>query len=254
MVQWVLRDYLNLDVVTVTGKTLRENLDDLRKEGFFERLEGYLHNYGLERKDLIKPLEEADEMGSIAVLKGNLAPEGAVIKYAAVKEDMMVHTGSARVFDCEEDCYRAVVEEKVEPGDVLIIRYEGPRGSGMPEMLMTTEAIVCDGRLNGSTVLVTDGRFSGGTRGPCVGHVSPEAAVGGPIALVEDGDIIEMDIHSRNLNIVGIGGKPCSEDEIEEVLRVRKQNWHPMERQLRKGIFKRYTENAASAMKGAGIE
>jgi dihydroxy-acid dehydratase len=107
---------------------------------------------------------------------------------------------------------------------------------------------------NGSTVLITDGRFSGATRGPCVGHVSPEAAVGGPIALVEDGDIIEMDIPNRKINIVGIDGKRCSEDEIAEVLRERKQKWQPMERQLKKGIFKRYTESAASAMRGAGME
>lgn len=254
MVQLVLKDYLKLDVITATGRTLGENLEDLQREGFFERLIGYLHNYGLKREDLIIPVEKVKEVGSIAVLKGNLAPEGAVIKYAAVSEDMMVHTGPARVFNSEEDCHRAVVEDGVEPGDVLIIRYEGPRGAGMPEMLMTTEAIMCDARLNGSTVLITDGRFSGATRGPCVGHVSPEAAVGGPIALVEDGDIIEMDIPGRRIDIVGIGGRFCIEAEIEEVLRERKGRWKPMERRLGRGIFKRYTENAVSAMKGAGME
>ncbi len=254
MVQLVLKDFLKLDVITVTGRTLGENLEDLQKDGFFERMIGYLHNYGLERDDLIIPREKVTEMGSIAVLKGNLAPEGAVIKYAAVKEEMMVHTGPARVFNCEEDCHRAVVEDRAEPGDILIIRYEGPRGSGMPEMLMTTEAIMCDARLSASTVLITDGRFSGATRGPCVGHVSPEAAVGGPIALVEDGDIIEMDIPGRKLNIVGIKGKRCSKAEIEQVLCERKHKWQPMERRLVKGILKRYTENAVSAMKGAGME
>lgn len=254
MVQLMLKDHLRLDVMTVTGKTLGENLDDLQNEGFFERLEGYLSNYGLKRSDLIIPVENVEEMGSIAVLKGNLAPEGAVVKYAAVPENMMVHTGKARVFDSEEECHRAVVESRVEPGDVLIIRYEGPRGSGMPEMLMTTEAIVCDARLNGSTVLITDGRFSGATRGPCVGHVSPEAAVGGPIALVEDGDIIEMDIPNRKINIVGIGQERCRSDAIDEILRKRKQVWQPRENGKRKGIFKRYTENAVSAMKGAGME
>ncbi len=254
MVQLVLKDYLKLDVMTVTGKTLGENLEELQKEGFFERLLGYLHNYGLERKDLIIPLEDVREMGSIAVMKGNLAPEGAVIKYAAVKEEMMVHTGPVRVFDSEEDCHRAVVEDRVDPGDVLIIRYEGPRGSGMPEMLMTTEAIVCDARLNGSTVLITDGRFSGATRGPCVGHVSPEAAVGGPIALLKDGDIVEMDIPNRKLNIVGVDGKRCSKTEVDEVLSRRKLEWKPIERKLKKGVFRRYSENAASAMKGAGMD
>lgn len=143
-------------------------------------------------------------MGSIAVLKGNIAEEGAIVKYAAISGDMLVHRGNVKAFDSEEECYYAVVEGKVEPNDVLIIRYEGPRGSGMPEMVMTTEAIVCDERLNGTVSLVTDGRFSGATRGPCIGHVSPEAAAGGAIAFVEDGDIIEFDIPNRRLNVVGI--------------------------------------------------
>lgn len=254
MVQWVLRDYLNLDVITVTGKTLGENLEDLWKDGFFERGEGYLHNYGLERKDLIKPIDETVKKGSIAILKGNLAPEGAVIKYAAVEEHMMNFVGKAKVFNSEESCYNAIVEDKIDPGTFLIIRYEGPRGSGMPEMLMTTEAIVCDSRLNGSTVLITDGRFSGATRGPCIGHVCPEAEVGGPIALVEDNDIIELDISNRKINIVGISGKPCRDIEVEEVLAERKTKWCGIERKERRGILKRYTERALSAMKGAGLE
>ncbi|APC08967.1 dihydroxy-acid dehydratase [Neomoorella thermoacetica] len=254
MVQWVLRDKLDLDVITVTGRTLRENLEALWEEGFFERIEGYLHNYGLKREQLIKPVESVKEIGSLAVLKGNLAPEGAVIKYAAAAPEMHHHIGPARVFDSEEDCYSAVVENRVKPGDVLIIRYEGPRGSGMPEMLMTTEAIVCDEHLNGSVVLVTDGRFSGGTRGPCVGHVSPEAAVGGPIALVQDGDLIELDVHKRVLRIVGIAGKPCNEEEVERVLAERRTSWKAPDYSNRRGIFKRYTESAASAMAGAYME
>ena len=150
---------LHLDVMTATGKTLGENLEDVQRDGFFERNLGYLHNYGLTRDEVILPVEQAKEKGSIAVLRGNLAPEGAIIKYAACSQEMRERKGPARVFDCEEDAYRAVVENRVEPGDILIIRYEGPRGSGMPEMLMTTEAIVCDERLNGSVSLVTDGRF-----------------------------------------------------------------------------------------------
>ncbi|EHI99718.1 Dihydroxy-acid dehydratase [Clostridium sp. DL-VIII] len=253
-VQLMLKDYLNLDVLTVTGKTLGENLEDMENDGFFNRIEGYLHNYGLRREQLIKPIETTKEMGSIAVLKGNIAPEGAVIKYAAVSKEMMYHLGKARVFDCEEDCYNAVIEDRINPGDVLIIRYEGPRGSGMPEMLMTTEAIVCDNRLNGSTVLLTDGRFSGATRGPAIGHISPEAASGGPIALVEDGDLIEMDIENRKLNIVGFEGKRCELSEVETVLAKRKANWKLPEFKPRKGVFKRYTDKATSAMKGAYLE
>jgi dihydroxy-acid dehydratase len=254
MVQHLLRDFLDLDVLTVTGKSLRQNLQEIEEEGFFPRNAGYLSNYGLRPEQVIHPVAAVEAMGSIAVLKGNLAPEGSVIKYAAVSAEMLRHVGPARVFDSEEDCHQAVIEERVEPGAVLIIRYEGPRGSGMPEMLMTTEAIVCDPRLNGSTVLVTDGRFSGATRGPCVGHVSPEAAVGGPIALVRDGDLIELDIPGRSLNIVGFEGQRRDRAEIDRVLAERKSGWKAPQSKARRGVFKRYTERALSAMKGAGLE
>lgn len=252
MVQWLLKDYLDLDVLTVTGATLRENLKAMKEDGFFERNEGYIFNYNLKREDVIKSVEDTKEMGSIAVLKGNIAPEGSVIKYAAVEKNMLYHVGKARVFDSEEECYSAVVEENVESGSVLIIRYEGPRGSGMPEMLMTTEAIVCDEKLNGSTVLITDGRFSGATRGPCVGHVSPEAASGGPIALIEEDDLIELDITNRSLNIIGVKGIACEQSYIEKILSERKANWVPKVLKKRKGMLKRYTESAVSSMKGAG--
>lgn len=254
MVQWLIRDHLELDVLTVTGKTLGENLEDLWQDGFFERNHGHLRNYGLKREQVIRPVEETQEIGSIAILKGNLAPEGAVVKYAAVDLSMMKHTGPAKVFDSEEACHEAIVSNQVEPGMVLFIRYEGPRGSGMPEMVMTTEALMCDSRLSGSTVLVTDGRFSGATRGPCIGHVSPEAAVGGPIAFVEDGDIIEVDIPERVLRIVGIAGKPCSAEEVESTLAERRAKWQPPAPKLHKGVFRRYSERAVSAMRGAGLE
>jgi dihydroxy-acid dehydratase len=254
LVQHLLRDYLDLDVLTVTGKTLRQNLQDLETDGFFARYQGYLQNYGLRREQVIKPVESTTERGSIAILKGNLAPEGAVVKYAAVPETMLHHVGAARVFDSEEDCYRAVVEAQVDPGAVLVIRNEGPRGSGMPEMLMTTEAIVCDARLNGSTVLITDGRFSGATRGPCVGHISPEAAVGGPIAFVEDGDLIELDIPNRGLNIVGLQRRHCDATEIDRALKERKAGWQPPVFPKRRGVLQRYTKHALSAMQGAGLE
>jgi len=254
MVQWVLRDYLDLSVMTVTGKTLGENLEDLNNEGYFDRILGYLHNYGLKREDVIRPIEETKTYGSVAILKGNLAPEGAVIKYSAVAEDMMHHIGPAKVFNSEEACNQAVVDESVEPGTVLFIRYEGPRGSGMPEMLMTTEAIMSDPKLRASTVVITDGRYSGGTRGPCVGHVSPEAAVGGPIALVEDNDLIELDVVNRRLEIVGIAGKTCSAAEVDKVLAKRKAKWSLPKTEKRYGILKRYTEHATSGMSGAYME
>ena len=253
LVQWYLRDYLDLTVMTVTGKTLGENLDDLWKDGFFDRYIGYLHNYGLTRDEVIFPVDKAHEIGSIAMLKGNLAPEGCVIKYSACVESQRKVTGNARVFDHEEDAHRAVVNKDIRPGDIVVIRYEGPRGCGMPEMLMTTEAIVCDEELNGYVALVTDGRFSGATRGAAIGHVCPEAAVGGPIAFVEDGDIISYDIEERTINVVGIHGKMCTVEEATEVLRERsKAGVKPAEK--RKGFYKRYTENALSAMKGAGLE
>lgn len=251
MVQIMLKDHLDLDVLTVTGKTLGENLEEIQRDGFFERNIGYLHNYGLEREDVITPVETTKEMGSIAVLKGNLAPEGAVVKYSACEESMRKHQGKAVVFNCEEDAHDAVVEGRINPGEIMIIRYEGPRGSGMPEMLMTTEAIVCDHKLNGKVSLITDGRFSGATRGAAIGHVSPEAAVGGPIAYVETGDIIAYDVYEKTINIVGLCGTPLSLEEVQKGLEERKKT-QPLVKKPYKGVLKRYTDHAESAMKGAG--
>ena len=254
MVQWMLRDMLDLDVMTVTGKTLGENLEDLWKDNWFDRNLGYLANYGLTRDEVIFPVEKAEEKGSVAILKGNLAPEGSVIKYSACcAEQRKVVNGVARVFNHEEDAYYAVVKNQINPGDVIVIRYKGPRGCGMPEMLMTTEAIVCDERLNGKVALITDGRFSGATRGAAIGHVSPEAAAGGPIAFVEEGDLITYDIEARTLNVTGIHGTVCTAEEAAQVLAERAKAG-VIPREPRKGFYKLYTEHAASAMKGAGLE
>lgn len=252
-VQLALREHLDLNVMTVTGKTLGENLEELQSSGFFERNIGYLHNYGLEREDVILPAEQAQETGSIAILKGNLAPEGSVIKYSACAENMRHMKGVARVYDSEEAAHDAVVAGEINPGEILVIRYEGPRGSGMPEMLMTTEAIVCDRKLNGSVSLVTDGRFSGATRGAAIGHVSPEAAVGGPLAYLCTGDIVEYDIEKRALNVVGIDGRELGAEACAVVLEERRQTMPLRTPPVRKGVLKRYTEWALSAMKGAGF-
>ncbi len=252
MVQLMLKDYLKLDVMTVTGKTLGENLEDIEKEHFFERNVGYLANYGLTKDEVIIPVEKADEIGSIAILKGNLAPEGAVIKYSACNEEMRAHKGIARVYDSEEAAYKAVVDSDINPGEIIVIRYEGPRGSGMPEMLMTTEAICCDKKLNGTVSLVTDGRFSGATRGAAIGHVSPEAAAGGPLAYIETNDIIEYNIENRTLNVVGIMGRECSEAEVMTEFERRRAAGKKHIPVNRKGLLKRYTEQALSAMEGAG--
>lgn len=251
MVQWMLKEYLNLDVMTVTGRTLGENLEIIEKDGFFERNLGYLHNYGLEREDVIFPPEKVKENGSVAILKGNIAPEGSVIKYSACAKEMRSHKGIARVYDSEEEAHDDVVAGKMNPGDIIVIRYEGPRGSGMPEMLMTTEAIVCDKNLNGTVSLVTDGRFSGATRGAAIGHVSPEAARGGPLAFVRTGDIIQYDVEKRQLNVVGINGTDMSPEEIEAVFEERRKEGYKKP-SGRKGMYRRYTEHALSAMEGAG--
>ena len=251
MVQWYLKEMLDLDVMTVTGKPLGENLEMLAKENFFERNLGYLSNYGLTRDQVIFPVEKAEEKGSIAILKGNLAPEGSVVKYSACVKELRIHKGTARVYNREEDAYQAVVDGKINPGDVVVIRYEGPRGTGMPEMLMTTEAIVCDERLNGTVSLVTDGRFSGATRGAAIGHVSPEAACGGPLAFIETGDIISYNIPERTIDVVGINGEEMSPAEVGKILDERsKRGIIPSPR--RSGLFGRYTSSALSAMKGAG--
>ncbi len=252
-IQIELQDMLNLGVMTVRGKTLGENLEELEKEGFFTRGEGYLANYYLRREDVIRPKEKSKGYGSVAVLKGNIAPEGAVVKFSAVGPKMLLHTGPAIVFDREEDALDAILKGQVEPGSVVILRYEGPRGSGMPEILATTEALVTIPEL-GDTAIVTDGRFSGATRGPCIGHVSPEAARGGPIALIEDGDLIPIDIPNRVLSLVGHSGKNMSGEVVDRLLIERKKKWKLPDLRYTSGVLKRYSNRAASAMKGAYLE
>lgn len=252
-VQLELKDMLDLDVMTVTGKTLGANLEQLQRDGFFQRCEGYLANYSIRREDVIRPVDKSKSFGSIAVLKGNLAPEGAVVKFSAVPTDMLKHEGPARVFDSEEDALKAIMQGRVEPGSVIILRYEGPRGCGMPEILSTTEALVTNPALQ-HTAIITDGRFSGATRGPCIGHVSPEAVAGGPIALVEDGDTIRIDIPARSLDIVGHKDGRLDPDAVQALLAERKKKWAPATRQHPPGILRRYTRQAVSAIKGAYLE
>lgn len=250
MVQWLIRDHLDLNVMTVTGKTLGENLQNLWDNGFFRHCHEYLENFRVPVEEVIRKPENATKKGSIAVLRGNIAPEGAVVKYSAVAPAMHHHVGPAAVFDSEEGAQSAIISGKIKPGDVIFIRYEGPKGSGAPEMLMTTDAIVFDASLNGSVALVTDGRFSGATSGPCIGHVSPEAVDGGPIALVENGDVIEIDIPNRKLNIIGINGEAKSSGEIEKVLAKRKSEWRLPFRKPRRGVLQQFTDRATSLMAG----
>lgn len=251
MIQWLIKDELNLDAVTVTGNTLGENLHQLWQDGFFERCLNYLKTYGIPAEEIIKAPERVTQYGSIAVLDGNIAPDGAVIKYSAVVPQMHRHTGMAAVFDSEEDAQAAIIAGQINPGAVVVIRYEGPKGSGMPEMFMTTDAIVFDERLNGTVAIVTDGRFSGATRGPCIGHVSPEAVEGGPIAFIQDGDLIEIDLAARTISLVGTGGIRQEADTVAVLLAERKSAWKLPELKPKKGILKRYSQNAVSAMAGA---
>ncbi len=256
-----IKDHLHLDVMTVTGKTLGENLKELKENGFYERCEKWLQKfnerYGISitRQDIIRPADKAiGTDGSIAVLRGNLAPEGAVIKHTACPKEMFKAVLKARPFDSEEECLDAVLKHKVQKGDAVFIRYEGPKGSGMPEMFYTSEAISSDKELGRSIALITDGRFSGASTGPVIGHCSPEAADGGPIALVEEGDLIEIDVMERKLNIIGIKGERKTPEEIDAVLAERKKNWKPRELRYKSGVLRMFSEHAASPMKGAYLE
>lgn len=256
-----IKEHLHLDVMTVTGRTLGENLDELKNNGFYEKCEKWLHEfnkrYGIEltRQDIIHPYDKAiGTDGSIAILRGNLAPEGAVIKHTACPKEMFKSILRARPFDSEEECLDAVLKHKVQKGDAVFIRYEGPKGSGMPEMFYTSEAISSDAELGKSIALITDGRFSGASTGPVIGHCSPEAVDGGPIALVEEGDLIEIDVKERKLNIVGINGERMSMEEIDKVLKERRKNWKPREPKYKKGVLRLFSEHAASPMKGAYLE
>ena len=256
-----IKEHLHLDVMTVTGKTLGENLEELKANGFYEKCDKWLQEFNqryqvnVTREDIIRPYEKAiGADGSIAVLKGNLAPEGAVIKHTACPKEMFKSVLRARPFDSEEECLDAVLKHKVQKGDAVFIRYEGPKGSGMPEMFYTSEAISSDKELGKSIALITDGRFSGASTGPVIGHCSPEAVDGGPIALVEEGDLIEIDVMGRKLNIIGVAGERKTPEEIDEILKERRKNWKPREMRYKKGVLRMFSQHAASPMKGAYLE
>lgn len=246
-----IKSMLHLDVMTVTGKTLGENLEDLKQSGYYDKCEEYMAKTGCKREDVIRSFGNAiGTDGAIAILKGNLAPDGAVVKHTAVPKAMFKATLNARPFDSEEKAISAILTKKINPGDAVFIRYEGPKGSGMPEMFYTTEAISSDPELSASIALLTDGRFSGASKGPAIGHISPEAASGGPIALVEEGDLIEIDIEQRKLAIVGIAGVPMSAEEIDAVLAERRAKWQPKGKKYESGVLKIFSEHAVSPMEG----
>lgn len=250
-----IKSMLHLDVMTVTGKTLGDNLKDLKQNGFYDKCAHYLEQWKLKRTDVIRSFAEPiGTNGTVAILRGNLAPEGSVVKHAAVPVEMHQAVLRARPFDCEEDAIQAVLSHDIQPGDAVFIRYEGPKGSGMPEMFYTTEAISSDPELGKTIALITDGRFSGASKGPAIGHVSPEAADGGPIALVEEGDLIKIDIPGRILAIVGIKGEEMSGEAVGCILEERKKAWKPKKPKYTKGVLSIYSQHAVSPMKGGYME
>lgn len=254
-------DLLNLDEMTITGKTIRENIKDLEKDRYFEKCQDLLDKFNekfklnIKKEDIIFPYDKPISVGgSVAVLKGNLAPEGAVIKHTACPKEMFVAELVARPFDSEEECLKAVLNKEIKKGEAVFIRHEGPVGSGMPEMFYTSEAISSDKDLGASIALITDGRFSGASTGPVIGHVSPEAAKGGPIGLVEEGDIIEINIPERRLNIIGINREKCSKEEVEKTLEKRRKNYRSKDPKYKRGAIKILMEHSVSPMKGAYLE
>ena len=256
-----IRPMLHQDAMTVTGKTLGENLDELKQNGFYDRCDALLAEKSrqigkeIRRTDIIASFDHPiGDNGTIAVLRGNLAPEGCVIKHSACPKDMFHAVLRARPFDSEEEAIDAILHGRIHPGDAVFIRYEGPRGSGMPEMFYTGEAICSDPVLAKSVALITDGRFSGASRGPVIGHVSPEAAAGGPIALVEEDDIIELDVERRYLAITGVKGVPKAPEEMDEILARRKKDWKGFTPRYTHGLLGLYCRHAVSPMKGAYME
>jgi dihydroxy-acid dehydratase len=250
-----LRDLLHLDCITVTGKTLGENLVEVERDRFFmpERL-GYLRNVKIRRDVIIRPRGDPFATdGGIAILRGNIAPDGAMVKTFSVPEEMHVHTGPARVFEDEPEAIDALVERKITPGDVMVIRYEGPHANGMPEMYFAAAILSSDPGLNHTTAIVTDGRYSGAMRGPCIGHVAPEAIEGGPIALVEEGDLIELNVPERRLAIVGVDREPRPEDEVTEILAERRARWSPRPPRHSRGILSLYERVSSDASHGASL-
>ena len=251
-----LRDILHLDCLTVTGKTLGENLAEIEKSRFFDERIGYLRNYKITLEEIIRPRSDPfGEGGGVAILRGNIAPGGAMIKSFSVPKEMHHHTGPARVFNTEDEALDSLIgrhgAKKVAPGEVVVIRYEGPRANGMPEMYFASAIIAADPALNHTTALVTDGRYSGAMKGPCVGHVTPEAIDGGPIALVEEDDLIEINIPERSIGITGTKKKALDPRAIEQVLAERRARWVAPPSRHTRGILSLYSRVATGSAEGA---
>jgi len=249
-----LSDMLHLDAMTVTGRTVGENLAELEAAGGFAAVQSYLVNYRLSAAEIIKTRQNpVKPQGAVRILKGNLAPDGAVIKLSGVDEAIHNFRGQAKGFDSEEDAVAALLRGDIGPGTAVFIRGEGPKGAGMPEMLRTTEALWNMRELSKTVALFTDGRFSGATRGPAVGHIAPEAADGGPIACLEDGDIISMDVAARRLDVVGLNGQPASPEEVAAAFAARKEKQPPRPARNDSPVLRLYKKLALGADRGGGF-
>ncbi len=245
--QWLvkeLQEYLHLDSLTVTGYTLEENLKEVEASQFFERNRLFLMNYGVAPEEVVRPRSDPIGTGSLRVLYGSLAPDGAVVKVGALQKKFETFTGEAVVFESSEEAIESIFDDEVRPGHAIVIRYEGPAANGMPEQYYITEAISTRRDLAEGVVLITDGRFSGATRGPAIGHVSPEAMAGGPIALVQNGDQIVVDLRQKRLDLA------VEEQEI----RRRREEWKRPPIRFDRGLLAIYTRLALSADRGARMD
>ena len=250
-IMWEIKDLLHLDTATVTGLSLGDNLNELERTGYFPEQALRLEKFGLGVRDIIRAQEEPlTPHGSLTVLSGNIAPRGAVCKRSGVAEGMMQFEGAVRVFDGQESALEAALAGRIKPGEVIVIRYEGPRATGMPEMFYLTAALASDKELNESVALVTDGRA---TRGPCIGHVCPEAAAGGPIGVLDEGDTVRIDLVQGTIDLVSAGGKSGSAEEMKAIIDERLASASTWKSPERKGLLALYSRLAGPADEGASM-
>jgi dihydroxy-acid dehydratase len=240
-----LSEFLHMDLLTVTGLTINENLQNLKKAGYFRKISRFLTNFGLQPKDIIS---KKGIFGSLIVLTGNIAPKGAVLKKSAITSKFKKFLAPAYVFDSQDEAGDAIIKNKIKPNSVVVIRYEGPKAKGMPEQFFVTAKLSANPKLDGKVALITDGRFSGATRGLCIGHISPEAAERGPISIIQDGDLILIDLERKRIDLVDSRENPCSEKIILERLKKLK-----LKKSDYTGVLGIYTRSATSACDGGKI-
>ena len=250
-----LRNYLHLDCLTVTGQSLGTNLKLLEQSGHFHRIPSWLSEYQAKVEDIIRPVSQPlSPRGAIQILKGNIAPDGAVMKVSATQLPKEPLRFELQVFDSQAQALAAIYSGQIQPGHALVIRYEGPAASGMPEQFYVTEAIASNPRLSNSVCLLTDGRFSGASRGPAIGHISPEAARGGPIAWLESGDWVSLHIAKGQINLRGTSSNPdLGAEALTEVLETRKAKGSLKTPKYSQGFLGLYTKNVRSLLEGAGM-